>query len=108
MSIQKKLHLELNNTVQLSELAEGDEVTMVDIYRELLQLKSYLTGGQSCSAKRPFTNKTLSEFLQVSTRTLQTWRDEGKISFTQVKEVILYSVDDVELFMKKHRRQAFR
>ena len=108
MSIQKNTHLKLNNTVQLSKLAEEDEITMDDIYRELLHLKSYITGGQSGSTKRPFNNKSLSEYLGVSTRTLQNWRDEGKISYTQVKEVILYSMDDVESFMKKHKRIAFR
>jgi excisionase family DNA binding protein len=105
MSIPKKIYPKLNVAVQLPKVAEEDDITMNDIYRELLQLKSYFTGG---SAKRPFNNKSLSEYLGVSTRTLQNWRDEGKISYTQVKEVILYSMDDVEAFMKKHKRIAFK
>lgn len=108
MSANKKIYPKLNAAVQLPEVAEGDAITMGDIYRELLHLKSYLTGRQANSAKPVFNNVSLSEYLGVSTRTLQNWRDEGKISFTQIKDVILYGEDDVESFMKKHKRIAFK
>jgi hypothetical protein len=88
--------------------SETDEVTLHSVYRELMQLKSYLAGLRLFTGKRTFNNKTLSEYLGISTRTLQNWRDAGMISFTQIKEVIIYSEDDVDAFLKKHKRVAFR
>jgi excisionase family DNA binding protein len=87
---------------------QSEDITLISIYKELTQLKLLLTEFALFSGKRTFNNKTLSEYLGVSTRTLQHWRDEGKISFTQIKDVILYKEDDVELFMKKHRRTSFK
>jgi len=98
-----------NTTNQVLKTEHGaDDITLQSVYRELSQLKSYLTGLKLFTGKRTFNNKTLSEYLGVSTRTLQHWRDEGRISFTQIKDVILYSEDDVELFMKKHKRISFQ
>ena len=109
MSGKKKIHFGHNEAAPIPETElETDEVTLQSVYRELTQLKSYLTGFRHCTGKRTFNNKTLSEYLGISTRTLQNWRDAGMISFTQIKEVIIYSEEDVEAFLKKHKRVAFR
>lgn len=52
-------------------------------------------------------NKQFMEMLDVSLRTAQTWRDEGKISFSQVGNKIYYKLSDVEKFMQEYRNAAF-
>jgi hypothetical protein len=41
-------------------------------------------------------NEELIAMLKISRRTAQTWRDEGKISFSQVGSKIYYKLSDVE------------
>lgn len=52
-------------------------------------------------------NKQFMEMLGVSLRTVQTWRDEGKIAFSQVGNKIYYKLSDVEKFMQEYRNEAF-
>ena len=46
--------------------------------------------------------------MKISKRTAQTWRDEGKISFSQVGNKIYYKVADVQELLTKHYNKAFR
>lgn len=46
--------------------------------------------------------------MKISKRTAQTWRDEGKISFSQVGNKIYYKVADVEELLTKHYNKAFK
>ena len=46
--------------------------------------------------------------MKISKRTAQTWRDEGKISFSQVGNKIYYKLNDVEELLKKHYIKAFK
>ncbi|MDP3312330.1 helix-turn-helix domain-containing protein [Lutibacter sp.] len=46
--------------------------------------------------------------LKISKRTAQTWRDEGKISFSQVGSKIYYKLSDVEKLMQEHYNKAFK
>ena len=60
--------------------------------------------------KRPETylnHKQWMEMLDVSLRTAQTWRDEGKITFSQVGNKIYYKLSDVEKFIQNYRNAAF-
>ncbi|ROI13638.1 helix-turn-helix domain-containing protein [Epilithonimonas hominis] len=52
-------------------------------------------------------NKQFMEMLDVSLRTAQTWRDEGKITFSQVGNKIYYKLSDVEKFIQNYRNAAF-
>jgi hypothetical protein len=46
--------------------------------------------------------------LKVCKRTAQTWRDEGKISFSQVGNKIYYKLTDVEKLMQENYNKAFK
>ena len=53
-------------------------------------------------------NKQFMEMLDVSLRTAQTWRDEGKITFSQVGNKIYYKLADVEELLQKHYVKSFK
>ncbi|MGE0567433.1 MAG: helix-turn-helix domain-containing protein [Bacteroidia bacterium] len=46
--------------------------------------------------------------MKISKRTAQTWRDEGKISFSQVGNKIYYKVADVHELLTKHYNKSFK
>jgi len=45
--------------------------------------------------------------LNVCKRTLQKYRDEGKISFSHVGDKIFFQKSDINEFLEKHRVEAF-
>jgi excisionase family DNA binding protein len=106
--LRGKMKAEHNGDLIPDEEGATKIVSLNRLYEELQSVRELLQTTISNSRKRIFNNKTLSDYLGVSRRTLQNWRDTGAISFTQVKEVILYSEEDVEAFLRKHKRIAFK
>ncbi len=53
-------------------------------------------------------NQEFLLLMKISKRTAQTWRDEGKISFSQVGNKIYYKMTDVEELLEKHYNKAFK
>ena len=41
--------------------------------------------------------------LRISRRTAQSWRDQGKISFSQIGAKIYYQISDVQEFLNKNK-----
>ena len=52
-------------------------------------------------------NEEFITMLKISRRTAQTWRDEGKISFSQVGNKIYYKLSDVEKTMDEYYNKSF-
>lgn len=57
--------------------------------------------------RRFVTDAQLSENLNISRRTLQDYRDKGKIPFYRLDGKILYDEADVERFLSEHYRPKF-
>lgn len=54
------------------------------------------------------TNEDVSKLLKVSKRLLQEYRNQGKISFSQIAGKIYYKASDIELYLNKHYVRAFK
>lgn len=52
-------------------------------------------------------NEEFLKMMKISRRTAQTWRDEGKISFSQVGNKIYYKVSDVEKTLQNYYNKSF-
>lgn len=52
-------------------------------------------------------NEEFIKTMKISRRTAQTWRDEGKISFSQVGNKIYYKLSDIEKTMQEHYNKSF-
>lgn len=52
-------------------------------------------------------NEEFIKMKKISRRTAQTWRDEGKISFSQVGSKIYYKLSDVEKCMETYYNKSF-
>ena len=53
-------------------------------------------------------NEEFVVFMGISKRTAQTWRDEGKISFSQVGNKIYYKTSDIDKLLALHYNKSFR
>ncbi len=81
--------------------------------QEVMQLVEKMNNALDALAK-PRTNEkefvSNEEFLKmmsISKRTAQSWRDEGIISFSQIKGKIFYRMEDIQEILMKHRHTSF-
>lgn len=48
-------------------------------------------------------NAEFCKKLRISRRTAQSWRDKGKITFSQIGSKIFYQISDVQEFLNKNK-----
>lgn len=60
------------------------------------------------NGERFFTDKEVSARLKVSRRTLQDYRNEGRIAYIQLGGKILYRESDIERMLADSYRSAYR
>lgn len=53
------------------------------------------------------TTEEVSKLLKVSKRTLQNYRDEGKLGFSQIGSKIYYRSSDIDAFLEEHYNPTF-
>lgn len=53
-------------------------------------------------------NQEFVMLMKISKRTAQSWRDEGKISYSQVGSKIYYKLADVQKLLEEHYNKAFK
>ena len=53
-------------------------------------------------------NEEFIQLMGISKRTAQGWRDEGKISFSQVGNKIYYKQSDVDKLLAEHYNKSFK
>ncbi len=53
------------------------------------------------------TDKEVSERLKISRRTLQEWRNNGRIEYIQFDGKILYSESAIQRLLEKHHQKAW-
>ena len=76
----------------------------------LLENMEYLTENYNpvLGGERFLTDKELSGILKISRRSLQDYRNEGKIPYIQLGGKILYRESDIEQVLKNGYREAYR
>ena len=79
-----------------------DLMTKLDTIQNQISLKS--------DAKKEtfLDNQEFLLLMKISKRTAQTWRDERKISFSQVGNKIYYKLSDVEKLLTVHYNKSFK
>ncbi|WBO83312.1 helix-turn-helix domain-containing protein [Hymenobacter yonginensis] len=53
-------------------------------------------------------NAEAAALLKISKRTLQSWRDEGLIGFSQIGGKIYYNREEIDRMLLKHHHKPFR
>jgi hypothetical protein len=73
----------------------------------LKEITDRLDSKSQSPSEKFIDNQEFLLLMRISKRTAQTWRDEGKISFSQVGAKIYYKLTDVEELLKHHYRKSF-
>lgn len=60
------------------------------------------------NGEKYLTNNEVSKLLSLSTRTLQDWRDNGIISYIQIKGKILYRQSDILKLLEDNFEKSWR
>ena len=83
-----------------------------DQYNELVlkieETKSLISQSTKSPQEVFVDNQEFLLLMNVSKRTAQTWRDEGKVSFSQIGSKIYYKMDDVSKMLKNNYKPAFK
>ena len=72
------------------------------------ELKFSFESNQKPSHETFLDNQEFIQLMNISKRTAQTWRDEGKVSFSQIGSKIYYKMKDVEILLDKNYNKAFK
>jgi hypothetical protein len=54
-----------------------------------------------------YTTEKVMSLLSISRRTLQSWRDEGKLTFSVIGNKFYYRLSAIEALLSSHLQQAF-
>jgi hypothetical protein len=68
------------------------------------QVKSFCGSGQNKEAW--LTNKDVCGLLQISSRTLQSYRDNGTLPYSQIGRKCYYKVSDVEELINQSKTES--
>ena len=89
------------NAVILTQEQYNEIITRID------ELKTEIKGTSKSSGNEFVDNVDFIKLMNISKRTAQAWRDEGKISFSQVGSKIYYKLSDVEKLLQAHYNKSF-
>lgn len=78
-----------------------------DIVRDLKVLIQGTTRNTQSGGQAVYANEDLCKMLKVSKRTLQNWRDEGLIEFSQIGHKIYYTQGAVTQMLEKAKVRSF-
>ena len=74
---------------------------MLESFSELTRKVRQLTGRET-GIKTWLDNEDVCRMLNISKRTLQSYRDSGKLAFSQINHKIYYKPEDVEAFLERN------
>lgn len=96
----------------MSEIIDSRNERIVRFFKSLDRM---IAGVEKLSTNRRIplngeiylTDKEVSERLKISRRTLQEWRNEGKIAYIQLDGKIIYPESALQTLLDQHRRKAW-
>lgn len=90
------------NAIILTQDQYNEIITRID------EIKSEVKGTSKSGTDEFIDNADFIQLMKISKRTAQAWRDEGKISFSQVGGKIYYKMSDVQDLLNKNYNPAFK
>lgn len=96
----------------MSEIIDSRNERIVRFFKSLDRMVS---GVEKLSTNRRIplngeiylTDKEVSERLKVSRRTLQEWRNEGRVAYIQLDGKIIYAESALQTLLDRHHRKAW-
>lgn len=79
-----------------------------EIISRMDEIKSEVKNTSKSKSDEFIDNVDFIQLMNISKRTAQSWRDEGKISFSQIGGKIYYKMSDVNELINKNYNPAFK
>jgi len=79
-----------------------------EIKNSVDEIKKRLTAKEKEPKDKWLDNQEVMQMLHISKRLLQSWRDEGKINFSQVGAKIYYRESEINSLLEKHQVKAHK
>lgn len=79
----------------------------MELITRLDDITKRLDNKNESTKDRFIDNQEFQALMKISKRTAQSWRDEGKISFSQVGNKIYYKFSDVEKLLDEYYNKSF-
>ena len=79
----------------------------MELITRLDDITKRLDNKNESTKDRFIDNQEFQSLMKISKRTAQSWRDEGKISFSQVGNKIYYKFSDVEKLLDEYYNKSF-
>ena len=97
----------------MSKVITQDNEQILQIYNRLketlMRLESILKDNTTTlNGHRYMNDSELANYLKVSRRTLQEYRNNGILPYYQIGGKILYRESDIEELLEKNRQEAFQ
>jgi hypothetical protein len=77
---------------------------MMSRFEAFAQKVEKLCEGQDKGLKKWFDNQEVCQILNISKRSLQTYRDNGTLPYTQINHKMFYKPEDVEQVINKLKK----
>lgn len=87
-----------------------DIILFLESVDELLDLikETFENNSSALNGERYLTNNDVAHMLRISLRTLQDWRDTGKIEYIQISGKVLYKESDVGKLLEEGYKKRWR
>lgn len=79
-----------------------------EIITRIEEIKTEIKSNSKANENDFVDNVDFIKLMNISKRTAQTWRDEGKIAFSQVSGKIYYRMSDVSEMLNHNYNPAFK
>jgi len=79
----------------------------LEISNQLKEINKRLNAKTKEPSEKFLDNQEFLMLMKISKRTAQNWRDEGRISFSQIGAKIYYKLSDVECLLNNNYKRAF-
>ena len=85
-------------------------ILTVEQYKELVNRLDSLNKKLEEKQKTPeatfLDNQEFIQLMNISTRTAQTWRDQGVVSFSQIGSKIYYRMSDIQKLLESNYKES--
>jgi len=95
-------------SIELRLLSNGFESIREDVNTLNKKIDLIMENTDTPFKERWINSESVCLGLDVSKRTLQTYRDNGTLAFSQVGSKIYYKASDVEAHLEKHYNKSFQ
>jgi excisionase family DNA binding protein len=77
------------------------------IVNAVCQKMAVMGANNNIQQQKLYTNKEACKYLNVSLATMQNYRNDGKIAFSQTGRKIMYTQENLTAFLAKNQMEAF-